>query len=100
MDKLLYKSSPLSSAETLAVLLSSLQYWTPSTREQRSVWLLRDVLQHPVPAAAAGQRLPVPPLPPRGAELGLQAAQPAGRDPAARRWRELETLLKVAITIF
>ena len=65
-----------------------MQYLPSATRGQRSLWLLSNELQHPVPGAAAGQRLPVQTLWARRAALGVPAAQPAGRDSAARRWRE------------
>lgn len=83
-----HRPSPsLSPAEALGGPPQRLPIPTPPGRG-RGVRLLGDVLQHPVPGAAAGQRLPVPTLRPQGAALEPPAAQPAGRDQAPRRRRE------------
>lgn len=77
---------PLSSEEMLGG--TSQQFLCPATMGQCSIWLLSDVLQHPVSGAAAGQRLPVPTLRPWNSALEPPAAQLAGWDQAARRWCE------------
>lgn len=77
---------PLSSEETLGGTRQ--QFLCPATMGQCSIWLLSDVLQHPVSGAAAGQRLPVPTLRPWNSALEPPAAQLAGWDQAARRWCE------------